>query len=277
MERTVVAGLRRGGQPPIPVGMSKPPLPHVGKSTPLSQGIAVVRLMVRCGHSLGVTRLAEELGMPKSSVHRLLITLQELGFVQKIEETKRYTLSADIFDFVHEIASHFGRNLSLDDRLRAAAAKLGLSVYLSMLGRRDTYVICAAGEEGRTTKLGSHGRAYSTSAGKVLIAHLDESKWAHYTPPPEEKSVTPYTIRDPQKFIAQLREARKTGVAWNRRESSKDHVSLATVVREPFIPQPRLAVAFLMRHEELALRDHRELEQALLKLAADLERKLGRR
>jgi DNA-binding IclR family transcriptional regulator len=257
--------------------MSIPPPPDVTKSTPLSHGISVVRLMVQCGHSLGVTRLAEELGMPKSSVHRLLITLQELGFVQKIEETKRYTLSADIFDFVHEIASHFGRNLSLDDRLRAAASKFGVSVYLSMLGKRDTYVICAAGDEGNTTKLGSHGRAYATSAGKVLIAHLDEKEWSLRAPPTEEKSITPYTIRDPQKFFAQLREVKKTGIAWNRRESSKDHVSLATVVREPFIRQPRLAVAFLMRHEELALRDHKELEQALLKLAADLERKLGRR
>lgn len=257
--------------------MSKTPPPAVIKSTPLSQGIALVRLMVQCGHSLGVTKLAAELGMPKSSVHRLLATLQQLGFVQRIEETKRYTLSADIFDFVHEIASHFGRNLSLDDRLRTAATKHGVSVYLSMLGRRDTYVICAAGEEGNTTKLGSHRHAYATSAGKVLIAHLDEAEWLRYAPTPEELSITPFTIRDPQKFVAQLREVRKTGVAWNRRESSKDHVSLATIVREPFIPQPRLAVAFLMRHEELALRDHKELEQALLKLAADLERKLGRR
>lgn len=247
------------------------------KSTPLTQGIALVRLMVQSGHSLGVTRIAEELGMPKSSVHRLLASLQDLGFVQKIEATKRYTLSADIFDFVHEIAWHFGRNLRLDDQLRAAAAKLDCSVYISMLGRRDTYVVCAAGEEGNTTRLGSHGRAYASSVGKVLVAQLPESDWEKYSPSHDDLPATRYTNRDPGKFMAQLREAKRTGFAWNRRESSKDHVSVSAVVREPFIDPPRLAVALLMRHEVFALRDQKELEEALLKLAGELEKELGAR
>lgn len=247
------------------------------KQTPLTQGIALVRMMVHAGHSLGVTRIAEELGMPKSSVHRLLASLQELGFVQRIEATKRYTLSADIFDFVHEIAWHFGRNLRLDDQLRAAAVKLGCSVYISMLGRRDTYVVCAAGEEGNTTRLGSHGRAYASSVGKVLVAQLPESEWARYAPGNDEAPATRYTNRDPKKFLAQLREAHRAGFAWNRRESSKDHVSVAAVLREPFIDPPRLAVALLMRHEAFALRDQKELEVELLKLAGELERELGSR
>ncbi len=247
------------------------------KQTPLTQGIALVRMMVHAGHSLGVTHIAEELNMPKSSVHRLLASLQDLGFVQRIEATKRYTLSADIFDFVHEIAWHFGRNLRLDDQLRAAAVKLDCSVYISMLGRRDTYVVCAAGEEGNTTRLGSHGRAYATSIGKVLVAQLPEADWMKYAPDNDDALATRYTNRDPQKFFAQLREARKTGVAWNRRESSKDHVSVAAVLREPFIDPPRLAVALLMRHEVFALRDQKGLEEALLKLAGKLERELGAR
>lgn len=216
-------------------------------------------------------------GDAESSVHRLLASLQDLGFVQRIEATKRYTLSADIFDFVHEIAWHFGRNLRLDDQLRAAAVKLGCSVYISMLGRRDTYVVCAAGEEGNTTRLGSHGRAYASSVGKVLVAQLPESEWARYAPGNDEAPATRYTNRDPKKFLAQLREAHRAGFAWNRRESSKDHVSVAAVLREPFIDPPRLAVALLMRHEAFALRDQKELEVELLKLAGELERELGSR
>jgi DNA-binding IclR family transcriptional regulator len=245
--------------------------------SPLSQGIAVIRLMVQSGHSWGVTALAKAMGMPKSSTFRLLQTLISLGFVEKIPDTRRYALCADIFDFVHEIASNFGRNLSMDERLRKAAQELKCSVYLSMLGRRDSYVICGAGDEGNTTRLGSHGRAYATSAGKVLIAHRDEALWESYAPVPEERSssITPYTNIDKKRFIAQLRQARERGIAWNQRESSSDHVSLAAVVREPFIPQARLAVALLMRYEELRLRDEAELEHALLALASDLERMLG--
>lgn len=253
------------------------PRPPRSRPTPLSQGIAVVRLMVHAGHSLGVTRLACELGMPKSSVHRVLQTLCELGFVQRADATRRYMLSADIFDFVHEIAWHFGRNLKLDRHLRAAAAKLGCSVYLSMLGKRHTYVICAAGHEGSTTRLGSHGPAYASSAGKAIISQLPEGEWPRYAPGPDDPPGTPYTNRDPRKFLARLREARDSGVAWNVRETDKDIVSLATVVREPFVAQPRLAVALVLRHEERLHRDDAELVREIKRLAETLEKQLGRR
>lgn len=249
----------------------------IAPTTPLTQGIALIRLMVQSGHSLGVTQIAGELGMPKSSVFRLLCSLVQLGFVQRIEQNKRYTLSADIFDFVHEIASHFGRNLKLDEHLRQAAKHLSCSVYLSMLGSHDTYVICGAGEEGNTTRLGQHGPAYSSSVGKILIAHLPEAEWLRYAPDPGNKRASPYANHDPKKFIARLRDAKKSGIAWNVRETDKDIVSLAAVVREPFIPLPRLAVALVMRQEELIHRDTTELEAALRSLAAKLERELGQR
>lgn len=231
--------------------------------------------MIQHGHSWGVTLLSQELGMPKSSTHRLLQTLIELGFIQKIESTRRYALSVDLFSFVNEIASNYGRNYNLASRLDEASQKIGCSVYLSMLGRRDSYVICGAGEEGTTSKLGSHRRAYSTSAGKILIAQLDESQWANYAPNPDEDPITPYTNRNTERFFAQLREVSITGIAWNHRESSKDHVSLATFVREPFIPTPRLAVALLMRYDELRLRDTLELETFLRSFAAELEQAMG--
>lgn len=44
-------------------------------NTPLTQGIAVVRLLLHKGYALGVTQIAAELGQPKSSLHRLLQTL----------------------------------------------------------------------------------------------------------------------------------------------------------------------------------------------------------
>jgi DNA-binding IclR family transcriptional regulator len=253
--------------------MSSPSLRF--EKTPLSLGIQVIRLMVTRGYSLGVTQLAKELGMPKSSIHRLLQTLREIGFVEKSESTQRYTINPDIFEFVHGLATQFGRNLRLEKHLQKVATRLGCSVYLSMLGARETYVVCAAGNEGGTTRLGSHSLAYATSAGKVLVAHLPEESWAHYAPQPNDRPLTSFTNHDIQRFYEQLKEARARRVAWNRRESSSDHVSVATVVREPFIDPPRLTVALLFRQESLVLRDHKELEDAVFELAEKLEKELG--
>ena len=243
--------------------------------TPLTQGINAVRLLVQRGHPVGVTQMAAALGMPKSSAHRLLQNLRQLGFGEKNEATHCYAVNPAIFAFVHDLATQFGRNLSLEKHLRIAAARLRCSVYLCMLGGGETYVICGAGDEGNTTRLGTHGPAYATSAGKVLVAHLNEATWPHYAPRAGDTPLTTCTNLDAERFYAQLREAKKQGFAWNRRETSKDHASVATIVREPFVDHPRLAVALLLRADDLLTRDLAELEHSILAVAALLERELG--
>ncbi len=241
----------------------------------LTDGIKIIRLLLREGRALGVTQLAEKLAAPKSSTYRVLQTLMELGFVEQHDVTNRYALSAAIFDFVHDLAAHFGRNLNLEGHLRTVAEKLKCSVYLCMLGGNHTYVVCGAGEEGNTTRLGAHDPAFTTSAGKILVAQLDEEEWCKYAPRPESVAPTSFSNVAPERFYAQLREARQQGVAWNRRESSKNHISVAAPVCEPFVTRPRLAVALLLRYEQSYSVDFNELEREVKALALNLESKLG--
>jgi DNA-binding IclR family transcriptional regulator len=257
--------------------------PKISKQTPLTQGIAAVRLMVDAGHSLGVTNIAKALDMPKSSVHRLLQSLCEIGFVQQLPNGN-YTLSPDIFEFVHEIALHYGKNLKLDAHIRKAANQHNCSVYISMLGKRDTYTICAAGEEGNTTRLGLHTPAYSSSVGKVLISYMDPSLWLNYAPEvdqPEQSlesvQTTPYTILDPSAFLAELKEVRQQHVAWNIRESDSNYASIAMALREPCIPLPRLAVALVFPYEDFKNRDREKLTAQLAKIVKEMEYELGSR
>lgn len=243
--------------------------------TPLTQGIAVVRILLQKGYAMGVTQLATELGMPKSSLHRLLKTLCQIGFVQQNEKNHRYGVNAEIFAFVHEIAAHFGRNHSLDEELRKAAERLDTSIYLDMLGGRNAWVVFGAGTEGNTIRLGRSTPAHTSSAGKVLVAQMDESEWPAFAPQPDDRPVTPHTNLDRERFFAQLREARAKGYAWNHRETSVDHVSVAAVVREPLVNPPRLAVALLLRHDAYVFRDQQELEKSVLQLADRLSRLLA--
>lgn len=264
--------LASAGRGLFAAGVSASGLP---RNTPLTQGIAVVRLLLQKGYALGVTQIAAELELPKSSLHRLLKTLCQIGFVQQNEKNHRYGVNAEIFAFVHEIAAHFGHNLKLDEELRKAATQLDASVYIDMLGGRNAWVICAAGAEGNTMRLGRSSPVYSSSAGKVLVAQMAESLWTEYAPRAGDPATTPYTNLDRERFFAQLREARKNRFAWNHREAGPDHVSVAAVVREPLVNPPRLAVALLIRHDAYILRDQHELEERVLQLADRLGRVLA--
>lgn len=237
------------------------------QKTTLSQGLDVVRTLVRSGTPLGVTQVAQALGIYKSSAHRLLQILGRLGFVQQNPTTLCYSLHPGIFGFVHELASQFRPNIHVDPLLRATAARLKCSVYLCMLGGRDTYVVCAAGDDGNTTQLGTHGPVYASSAGKVLVSRRAESEWDYYSPHAGDPSVTEHTSLDPERFLKELRAARENGVAWNLRETTVHHASVAAVVEEPLYPIPRMAVALLVRYSDLPVHDRETLATEVRTLA----------
>ncbi|AHF90505.1 transcriptional regulator [Opitutaceae bacterium TAV5] len=237
------------------------------QKTTLSQGLDVVRVLVRSGTPLGVTQVGQALGIYKSSAHRLLQILGKLGFVQQNPATLRYSLHPGIFGFIHEFASQFGPNTRVDPLLRAAASRLRCSVYLSMLGGRDTYVVCAAGDEGNTTQLGTHGPVYASSAGKILVARRPESEWPDYAPHPGDPTITEHTSLDPERFYKELRAARENGVAWNMRETTVYHASVAAPVNELLLPYPRMAVALLVRYQELPVHDRETLAGEVMALA----------
>lgn len=61
--------------------------------TTVAKGFAVLEVLSRAKRPMRLSTLTETLGFQKSNVHRLLGTLIELGYVQKDEETARYSAS----------------------------------------------------------------------------------------------------------------------------------------------------------------------------------------
>jgi IclR family pca regulon transcriptional regulator len=177
-----------------------------------------------------------------------------------------------IFGFIHDFALRFGSNSKFDPLLSETAIRLQCSVYMSMLADRSTYVICAVGKDGGTTHLGSHGPAYATSSGKILVAHKPEDEWPAYAPTIHDEALTSHTDLSEDHYYQEIRQARLNGFAWNLRETAKQHASVAAAVKERLISTPRMAVALLVNYHELSIYSRETLEKevvALAKLVSD--------
>lgn len=61
-------------------------------ATSLVKALHVLLALEESPEGRGVTDIARALGLPKSAVHRLLVTFQACGFVQQQAESSRYTL-----------------------------------------------------------------------------------------------------------------------------------------------------------------------------------------
>jgi DNA-binding IclR family transcriptional regulator len=230
------------------------------------QGVEALMVLLKSRRSLGITQLADALSLSKSTTHDLVAALGALGFVDQNKLTRRYSISPEIFRFLHLFSTKYGPNSELRPLLREQAAKLKAGIVITTLCRQRTYALCASGQNADTFMLGDNGPAYTSACGKILVAQLDQAEWTDYSPRADDELSSPYATRDPRKFIAEVRAARVSGVAWNVRERDINLCSVAAPIAVGEKPWSR-AVGLVVPHRGWVVRDREELAGQVRELA----------
>ena len=237
------------------------------------RGVEALVVLLKAHRSLGITQLADALQLSKSTTHDLAAALCALGFVDQNSTTRRYSVSPEIFRFLHLVSTEFGPNSAVKPLVRAQARKLKASIVITALCKQTTYALCASGPNADTFLLGDNGPAYNSACGKILVAQLDESAWPDYAPKPGEKAGSPHANRDPQRFFAELRAARVNGVAWSLRERDVHLCSVAASICVGETPWSR-AVGLALPYSDWVVRDREELAAQVRALADELSQLL---
>jgi DNA-binding IclR family transcriptional regulator len=233
------------------------------------QGVEALLVLLKAHRSLGITQLAEALSLSKSTTHDLVAALCALGFVDQNKTTRRYSISPEIFRFLHLFSTEYGPNSELRPLLREQAVKLKASIVITALCRQRTYALCACGPNADTFMLGDNGTASTSACGKILVAQLEPDAWVDFAPKPEDDVSSPYANRDPARFIAELQAARLNGVAWNLRERDVNLCSVAAPIAVGEKPWSR-AVGLIVPFKEWVVRDREELASQVQGLAAQI-------
>lgn len=238
------------------------------------QGVEALMVLLKARRSLGITQLADALSLSKSTTHDLVAALGALGFVDQNGLTRRYSISPEIFRFLHLFSTEYGPNSTLRPLLRAQSARLKAGIVITTLCRQRTYALCASGPNADTFMLGDNGPAYDSACGKILVAQIDESEWPDFAPKRHDVLASPHANRDPARFFAELAAARSNGVAWNLRERDVRLCSVAAPIRVGETPWSR-AVGLVVPYQEWLVRDRDELAAQVKSLAAEVAQLLG--
>ena len=136
--------------------------------------LAVLRLLAERPSGLRPEDLRREIGVSKSTAHRILGTLSRSGFATR-DEAGRYVLSMEFLRLA------FGHYETLDDRtvvqgvLEALVARFGETAYYARLdGAEVVYVDMrtAPGYLHTASAIGNRCAAQRTSLGKAMLAHI---------------------------------------------------------------------------------------------------------
>ncbi|GIM90814.1 IclR family transcriptional regulator [Paractinoplanes toevensis] len=195
----------------------------------IERSSAVLRLLAAGPDRLRVKEVADALGLPKSTAHGILRTLEQVGFVEQDPRTARYRLGRGLLDLanvgldVNELRS---RALDWADALAGRTVE---AVRIGVLQGASVRVVHHVFRPDDTTQAMDTGLvvpAHATSLGKVLLAY-DVTALAR-------GGLDPYTrktVTAPREFARALAEVRAQGWGSAVEEWEPGRAGIAAPVR----------------------------------------------
>ncbi len=179
----------------------------------VDRAVTILEILARRGEA-GVTELAAELGVHKSTAFRLVAVLEARGLVEQTAERGKYRLGFGVV----RLAGAATAQLDLGRESRVAceklAAELGDTVNVAIFD--DGYAINISQARGTAAVsthnwIGQRTPLHATSSGKVLLAFRPPAEWTRLLRKALSRH-TPRTITDARRLREEL--ASVCGQGW---------------------------------------------------------------
>ena len=171
---------------------------------------------------MSLTELSRKLGLGKSSIYRLLVTLALRGYVEKDPHTDCYRLTYRLFAVGSRAAEQSGLRDVAQPIMQRLASRAGETVNLGVLDGFRTvsiYLVESAHPLRIHMRIGGVS-AHATSTGKILLAALPPDELARRLVGRRLRSLTGRTIKSRSALQAELRRVRDQGYAIDDEECS---------------------------------------------------------
>jgi DNA-binding IclR family transcriptional regulator len=185
---------------------------------------------------MGLMEISTALGLHKSTVHRLLMSLVYMGYAKQDEVSQKYMLS-------YKIVSMAGKMLDRMDILQVAKPYMerlsdisGETVHLVQReGNNILYIYKIEAKIG-TIRMVSHvgmvHPMYCSGVGKAIMAELPESEVKQIWNESIIEKKTEHTITDYDDMLSVLKEAKKNGYALDDEENEEGVRCIAASLRD---------------------------------------------
>ena len=182
----------------------------------VKKAFKIVQTIADSSAGIGVSALAKQLRMGKSTVHGITSALEELGVLVRDPLQKKYTVGYTLL----ELSRKAYRKMELREMARVPMEilmeKVGETVFLGIMnGDHITIldVVESHNEMKITSPPGTRLPLLVGATGKVFLAQLEERKAKEIVQKMGLKRYTSKSVVDPKKFLKDVEEAKRMGYA----------------------------------------------------------------
>lgn len=149
-------------------------MPGQPNATAVERALAILESLDSSRRGLNISELSRKLGIPKSSAHVIVVTLERLGYVQKRPDSLNYNLGLRAYG----LGLGMMKNLSMSEvalpHMRVLVDRIHLPAHLAVPdGEQGVYIqkVDAPGLIKIDTYVGRRMDLHCTGVGKILLAY----------------------------------------------------------------------------------------------------------
>jgi IclR family transcriptional regulator, KDG regulon repressor len=216
-----------------PAGKTEPQ----GRRRRLSSVATAIRLLKAFSEDeveIGISALARRLGLAKSTVHRLAVTLVSEGLLEQDRESGKYQLGIALFRLGALVRRRMNVSNEARPYLYELRAKINESVHLAILdGTEIMYVYNLEGTHAirMRSDIGVRKPAHCTAEGQAILAFQPNDVVDRIIAAGLEPR-TPKTVTSSEKFAKALGATRQRGCAIEDEESELGMACIAAPIRD---------------------------------------------
>lgn len=243
----------------------------------LDRAVVALEFLASRSTECSLAELCVGLKLHKSTVHRVMMALEQHRLVHKNPETGRYRLGLKLFEFGSKAFNAVDLRRHAKPYMDRLQREFGETVFLCILDDGQVFYMekIESQQSVRTAcTVGSRAPAYCTAVGKAMLSEVSENEVIEIVRRWGLKAVTANTITTAAALKTELRTIRARGYAIDNEEKEEGLRCVSAVVRGE---SGKLLAALSVSGPAFRVTKDRvpELGRALMQAAAELSGELG--
>ncbi|MDG4669380.1 IclR family transcriptional regulator [Mycobacterium sp. 236(2023)] len=192
--------------------------PSAGGVQSIERSFEILEIMGSVSGPIGVSELAERTGLPMPTIHRLIRTLLNLGYVRQLP-SRRYALGPRLIRLGESATQQFGT--SSRTHLAELVEEIGETANMAVLdATMAVYVaqVPSAHSMRMFTEVGRRVHLHCTGVGKALLMQMPDATVRNVLARAGMPRSTDHTITDADAMIDELHRSRERGYAIDEAE-----------------------------------------------------------
>lgn len=195
------------------------PLPH--RTT--SRILDILETVATHPEGISLSEIAQQLELPKSSIHPLLATLSDRNYLTANKKEQRFFLGESLFVLGNKFVTDADILEKITEVLLCISEKTAETLYFGVLSKLDVLYLVKADKFSKFRVVSNPGNklpAYSTGYGKALLSQFSSEQIRSMYPNGKLQQITANTLCSVDALIEQLEEIKKTGFSYEKGEST---------------------------------------------------------